>query len=268
MRPLIDNPDFRRRAPWWLIGLFVFLLLGYLLIGPVARWIADDATERDSVRDSWVQFLSLGAVLVALLNWSLATRQRTTDSYIAALDLLGADTATRRVAGVYALERIMANEPVYHAEIVDILESLVQEVTRDSGYEQQLKARLGSGKIRPQQDVQKAMTVLGRRPQGRREHDRLRFADTYLEGVNLRGANLENAVLRRANLANARLEGTILAGAELRDSNLRTAHLQNADLRGANLAGTHLSEAEGVIADDAQLAEAHCRPTDKCSVSG
>lgn len=262
---LIDDPVIKRRAMWWLLGLLVFLLLGYVLLGPVAKWMAEDEAGRDSVRDALVQFLSLGAVLAALLNWNLATRQRTTDSYIAALDLLGAETATRRVAGIYALERIMRNQPQYHAEIVEILESLVQEVTRDFDYEKQLKARLGSGKLRPRQDVQKALAVLGRRPRGRREQDRLRLADTYLEGVNLRGARLENAVLRRANLANARLEDAGLARAELRDANLRAAHLQKADLRGANLTGAHLAGAKGVSADDAQLAAAHCSPTERCS---
>ena len=87
----------------------------------------------------------------------------------------------------------------------------------------------------------------------------LRGADlqcALLCGVNLRGAFLQGADLRRADLRWTNLRGTYLCGANLRwadlygadlsKSNLRWANLQGALIREANLCSASLSWAENV----------------------
>jgi Pentapeptide repeats (8 copies) len=265
------------------------LLIGYVVLGPLSDWMADDQASIDAVRERWIQFLALGTVIVGLANWRNSVKQRTTDSFVAGLDLLGADTDTRRVAGIYALERIAKEDPRLHADVVDILSTLVREVARDPDYEKRRRARLGTQKMRPQQDVQAALSVLGRRPTGRRERGVLRLADTYLEGANLRDARLDGAVLRRTTLVDARLEGASLRNAQLRSADLRDAHLHDADLcdahlhdadlsranlcdahlhdadlSGAKLTNAHLAGSKGLVATIEQLAAAHCRPDGTC----
>jgi hypothetical protein len=267
------------------------LFLGYLILGPIAEWMAPGAPASseavDAIRERWIQLLGLGAVAVGLLNWRSAERRRATDRYIAGLELLGADTDTRRVAGVYALERVVSEDRTLHAEVVDVLSTLVREVTRDPDYEARVK-RAGR-KIRPQQDVQAALTALGRRNMRQRneEYDHLRLSDTYLEGANLRNAHLEMARLRHSILRDAKLERAKLQGAELRDADmsgadlehaiLHGAHLKNAFLTGAKMAnadltdaeleGAHLSGAESLTATESQMASAHCRPEEDCRIA-
>jgi len=65
----------------------------------------------------------------------------------------------------------------------------------------------------------------------------------YLEGANLRGANLRGAYLRGANLRGANLMGAYLRGANLRGAYLEGAYLRGANLRGAYLEGANLRDA-------------------------
>jgi hypothetical protein len=73
-------------------------------------------------------------------------------------------------------------------------------------------------------DVQAAMTVLGRRPQG---HQSGRLD---LHSVDLRNANLVGAQLQRADLGGAQLQGADLSGAQLQGADLSGAQLQHAYL--------------------------------------
>jgi uncharacterized protein YjbI with pentapeptide repeats len=75
-----------------------------------------------------------------------------------------------------------------------------------------------------------------------------------LEPLDLRGANLEDAVLEGAELSYANLEGVnlkgadlywvILFGANLKKSNLENASLNGADLKEASLRGANLKNAD------------------------
>ena len=75
------------------------------------------------------------------------------------------------------------------------------------------------------------------------------LVEAYLEGANLRGADLEGAYLRGANLRDADLAGANLRGANLRDAYLRGANLRGADLADANLRGANLRGADLVGAN-------------------
>lgn len=262
--PRILGGATRRRVIGVVLGAVLFVGFGWVLLGPLAGQMAQVPDELASLRSDWIGYLALGAVGVALLNWHLATRQRTSDAYVTGLELLGAESATRRVAGVYALERIMRDESRYHAEVVDILAAFVRESARDPDYRSGLQKRSG-GKVRPEQDLQAALTVLGRRPRGRDEHDDIRLSDAYLEGANLRHGQFQGARLRRAVLTDASLENVCLRKAKLRDADLTKANLSGADLNEAELTGAHLSGTVGSNVTATQLAAAHCRPDQKCA---
>lgn len=77
-----------------------------------------------------------------------------------------------------------------------------------------------------------------------------------LQGVDLTGANLRQAILLGSNLANANLSGTDLTDANLRGANLSGADLTNAILRYANLFGADMS---GAILDGTMVQDANFR---------
>ena len=92
------------------------------------------------------------------------------------------------------------------------------------------------------EDVQAAMTVLGRR---RLDYEdsawhrlNLRFAN--LRGLDLRSAHLEGADLEGANLEATDLAGACLCGVHLRNTLMNETVLENADLRRADLTGAIL----------------------------
>ncbi len=61
-----------------------------------------------------------------------------------------------------------------------------------------------------------------------------------LNGINLREANLNEAILSNTQLREAHLEGAKLNFANLEGANLKAAHLEGTSLRGALLGGTDL----------------------------
>jgi len=65
-----------------------------------------------------------------------------------------------------------------------------------------------------------------------------------LQGANLRGTNLQEAELRDVNLQGAKLGNVNLQRAKLRNANLQEAKLQNVNLQGAKLRGANLQEAK------------------------
>jgi len=92
------------------------------------------------------------------------------------------------------------------------------------------------------EDVQAAMTVLGRRrldyEDGPWRPLNLRFVN--LSGLNLESAHLEGADLEGANLRNVNFTGACLCGAHLRKTLMNEVTLNRADLRRADLTGAIL----------------------------
>lgn len=67
--------------------------------------------------------------------------------------------------------------------------------------------------------------------------------DAKLDGMNIVGANLDDADLQRASLVGARLEGSRLIRANLGDANLQRANLTGAILINARLHGADVRDA-------------------------
>jgi hypothetical protein len=86
---------------------------------------------------------------------------------------------------------------------------------------------------------------------------------SLLEGAELQGADLENALLIDSNLIAADLRNAVLKGARLENANLSAADLSDADLSGAALVHADLT---GVRLDGADLTDARLDSADLSDV--
>jgi len=86
----------------------------------------------------------------------------------------------------------------------------------------------------------------------------------YLRDTNLTAANLRDTTLPGANLSGASLKGADLSGAYLRGANLEGAVLNGANLAGANLHGANLykADASGANFIGAYLSQANLQEAD------
>ncbi|WP_420082858.1 pentapeptide repeat-containing protein (plasmid) [Streptomyces sp. JL4002] len=172
----------------------------------------------------------------------MAREDQVTGRYVEAIKLLAVQDSkdkgvglTERLGGIYALERIMRDSEKDHDTVVQVLAAFVRqhapapdpEVAENSGETDVPGTR---------DDVQAALTVLGRRP-WRDESQAVDLSFTALwradlVGARLAGANLIGAELQRADLTGADLKEARLAAATFTD-----AKMHRLDLRGADLVG-------------------------------
>ncbi|MFE7903041.1 pentapeptide repeat-containing protein [Streptomyces sp. NPDC057424] len=167
----------------------------------------------------------------------VAREGQVTERYVEAIKLLSSGSLTQRLGGIYSLERIMRDSEKDHATIVEVLAAFI----RDSAPEIPVAPDGSSpneARSSPEEDVQAALAVLGRRPECIEEEARLNLSRT-----NLRGADLLEARLAGANLADSSLEGASLFGADLRGAYLDGVRLDQADLSEARLDEVDLSGA-------------------------
>ena len=174
---------------------------------------------------------------------ALARSEQLTDRYTKAVELLGHAVLDVRLGGIYALERLARDSAADHPTVMDVLGAYVRErsrpITEEDGTE-----RWGS---RPAEDVQAALTVLGRRctEDGWDWPGPPRLTNLDLNGVDLTGANLRGADLTGTQLAGARLDRTDLTGARLQGTSLRRARIHH----------TTMVEVDALLSDliDAEL---------------
>jgi uncharacterized protein YjbI with pentapeptide repeats len=193
----------------------------------------------------------------------LTREGQVTERFTRAIDQLGHVNLDVRLGGIYALERIAGDSSQDKPAITEVLTAFVRghaawPPSSSSPHGQDPSTKdLSPFQVRAQ-DVQAAVTVLGRPPIGPAQ--RLDLAATDLRGANLRGAQLQQANLRRAQLQEADLQHAQLREADLRRAQLQKADLQHAQLREANLdhvqlRGAYLQHAElqGADLSDAEL---------------
>jgi uncharacterized protein YjbI with pentapeptide repeats len=247
---------------------------------------------------TYAQIIGGGILIIgAFLTWrTLRTNQETqiTQRFATAIQLLGAERDDKspkietRIGAIYALERIAQDSQRDHWPIVEILSAYIRG---RAPWIAEKEPQAERSAIKPDGDVQAALTVLSRRSreveEGRNRHIDLRktdlrgaelvearlagahLRDANLTGADLRGADLREAVLREANLTEtlltvanlmaADLRGTVLTKAVLAWADLRGADLRGANLRGTDLAEAHLNEADltATHLNEADLTEAH-----------
>jgi hypothetical protein len=176
----------------------------------------------NSTRTAMVTLLAataaLGTLLYTVRTYALSRTGQVTERYSTAVGQLGDDSP--------------ADQPA----AVDVLSAFVRGAA----------ARPDTG--HPADDVQAALTVLGRRRRTASERP-----------LNLRGSNLRGIDMQRADLRGARLDGADLTGASLIEADLRLAVLCDATLDRAKLIAVRLEDAtmSGASLRGADLYRAH-----------
>jgi len=211
---------------------------------------------------------------VALDNLRVTEEGKLTERFSKAVELLGSDKLDVRLGGIYALERIARDSQKDHWTVMEVLTAFVREQSRAEYEKKEPKATndqededisSDESKVRLREDIQVALTVIGRRKWVEQEQPgqvvdlnnsflkRANLSDAPLIGANLKEANLSEADLMGANLSWAFLSKSNLSWASLICVNLYKAYLRKADLSWARLASANLSKAD---LSEANLSEA------------
>lgn len=187
---------------------------------------------------------------------TLERARRCDEAFVAAAPMLGAGAMTVRAAGVYALERLLAEERTLHDAVVRTLVVFIRERAPARGDDQpdEVDEKPDEAEVefeRPADDVTAALRALARRPV-RDEADALDLSSTRLAGAELSGYT---DVAGGARFAGVRMFSTELYGANLRGANLTGATLSYADLRMSwfQQAGMAAADLTGAKLDDADL---------------
>ena len=249
----------RRALPY---GLLVALCLATLaaislLIARIPQWQASIASIKDAkdrvaaendVFRNIIQVLGGAFFLLGVYftwrNFHLAQEGQITQRFNDAIEHLGSEKAEVRLGGIYALARIARDSPKDHSSVMRVFSTYVRETTR----------RTPAEPVAP--EVQAILTMIGRRTvEFETDDEPIDLSESYLPGVNLRGAQLERLNLDGANLARANLERALLRGATLRGAALEDAFLRFADLRDTDLTGADLRQASmrDVLLDGANI---------------
>ena len=178
----------------------------------------------------------------------IALSERVTDRFIRAVDQLnaaGPENLTKRLGGIYALERIARESADDHGPVMEILAAFVRQNAP--------RTQDDVSKPRPPEDIQAVLTVIGRRDRSRREANRIDLSSTDLAKANLSGAYLPNVILSGSDLSEGVLNHACLRDADLSKANLSFADLIQVNMSRACLVGTDVTRAFMV---NANLAEA------------
>ncbi|MFF3819416.1 pentapeptide repeat-containing protein [Streptomyces bluensis] len=270
---LAMNPKSKRIA----LGVaFSLVILGYALLLWRGPWWIDGAHLRSKnlepadgvvITGFRTMLVALGAGAVAALGLSYThkghkqteklfehTRDRdreqaelvregqVTDRYVEAIKLLSEKGTTKRLGGIYALERIMKDSEKDHMTVVEVLAAFIREHTPLRASHRKAKGsspKSGFNGVKPGGAVQAALTVLGRRPI-RPEKNRI-----DLRNSDLRGADLSSAYLVRFNFSGSDLRGADLSASHLHGVNLRDTRLDGACFVESLLDGCFLDGAQG-----------------------
>ena len=197
-----------------------------------------------------------------------------------ATENLGHQTASVRLGGIYALDRLARSNEGYLVSIVEILCAHLRETTQQSNDEEKdgeegkredekrdKKKYTEKHKDKPSNEIQSLLEVLSGLNQFSKEKQKdkqskpvcLNLSGAYLVRINLRnaylkGANLIGTNLQKVSLVQAQLQGADLSRAQLQEAKLQGAQMEKAKLRKtqlqrARLQGTFLRNAEMQGAD-------------------
>jgi hypothetical protein len=273
---------------WWIALATLFILVWWLVPPFLYRHTGttNDAKLK-AITDSRTALLAgligVGALLTFWLNnrvyritertVKVTEQGHITERYTKAIEQLGSDRLDVRLGGIYALEHIAVDSPSYHPTIVEVLSAFTRDHSHPIYRWRQHSAQFGQPKeVSPEEelqkakahvsapeyplpdDVQAAATVLGRLPHPT-TGSRGDLHQAHLARAQLDRANLSGARLGGANLTGATLVGADLSGAQLTLANLSGAQLSGAFLSGALLHGANLSQAEGLMQLELDVAQ-------------
>jgi hypothetical protein len=211
-------------------------------LAPAARGELINQARTAAVQALGGIVIAVGAVLT-VRNLRLTRDGQITDRFNDAVQHLGGERVSVRVAAIHALGRIARDSRADQGAVMAILGDHLREYCpwpvpsrRPTGASKKVDGA-------PYAEVNAAARVLRQRRPGR-DDGVLDFS-----GIDWRDAPLSGVRLRGANLVGANLKDAYLNGADLEDAVLARTTLRGASLRGANLRGAWLGAADFSHAD-------------------
>ena len=179
---------------------------------------------------------------------------------------LGDESASVRLGGIYALQKLAESNKNYLASIAEILCTHLRETTQQKGYQKKYKDK-PSNEI---QSLAKVLSVLNSQKEenGNFNFLRLDLSASYLVGADLRNACLQDVNLRKTNLQGASLDKAqmqmaYLVGAQMQRTHCNEAQLQGVSLHEAQMQGARLwrAQLQGATLIRTQMQGAELRET-------
>ena len=272
LRPIRDVLDWH--------GFWPSVALVAPAVGLFLSWLYWEELRGDieslstTIRNVGLVIGGLTAIPLAVWRSFVAERQADTaqqsllnERYQRGAEMLGSNTLSVRLGGIYALKRLAAEHPdQYHVQIMELLCAFVREPPEDNA------SKAGADLGEPphavatlREDVQAVMDVIAARlPQHLALEGEARFR-LDLHGSDLRGARLTGANLVSAPATDwsgvtmaeilTRGEATDLSDAKLCSANLTLAELPKANLSSACLCRAWLGHTDlsGAKLTDASL---------------
>lgn len=174
-----------------------------------------------------------------------------------AIEHLGHQSDSVRLGGAYELFHLAQDTEDLRQTILDILCAHIRRTTGEEEYREKYKWK-------PSEEVQSLLTLLFVQKHEVFKGLHINLQRSWLNGVDLKEARLEKAILNNtylqgADLGMAYLQGANLWGTHLQEAQLLMARLQGADLRDACLQGADLRMA---YLQGANLIVAHLQGAD------
>ena len=252
---------------WWMVAVGTWVLASSIVacvFWDELRGVGESPSE--TIRNLGVVVGGVVAILLTVWRSTIATRQLETsqgsllnERYQEATRMLGSDVLSVRLGGIHALSSLARERPEqYHLPAMELLSAFVRHPIGEAESKRDSPA-LGGSSDEPvlREDVQAAVTALGRRSSAGLAIEEERFAERATEMTNrgirdtmneytvldLHGADLSGAELGYLNLAGANLCGAKLDYASLLLTKLSRAKLVDASLTYAMIGGLDMSRA-------------------------
>ncbi len=235
---------------WFALTALILLSAGLWFTYWQWDWLNSEASTTVSNSETLrnVGLLLAGALAFVFAGWRAWVAERQVvaaegsllnERYQKGADMLGSDSLSVRLAGIYALQQLVEQQPEqFHIQILKLFCAFARHPTEiETELSGDEKPRNTSPRSR--EDVRAAMKAISVRNK----------AGILLERrscfrLDLRLADLRDARLMNADLSHAILTDADLSGAWLEDANLSYAWLDGANLSGCRLGGANLSGAD------------------------
>lgn len=232
---------------WWVLPILFLTGLGLYWLVPSWQAISMIPTTETRVSSEIelvkaVAQVALGLLVLGTLyvTWrrakaaeqtvAVAQEGQITERFTRAIEQLGSEKMEIRLGGIFALERIARDSKKDHWQVIEVLTAYVRENAPADGISNPKPFRSVSV------DIQAILEVLGRRKVAYESpNQKLNLRMTDLRGAELEGAILQNVDLRMTDLHNVIFKDADLRGAKMFHASIRNANLDGADLRGAKL---------------------------------
>lgn len=229
---------------------------GFVLIGGLYFTRETLKTSQETVRintrntEATIENVRLNAENTAatIENQKQTQLGLTAERFYRACEQLGNPSRHVRLGALYALESIAKDSDRDFDQVVSVISAYVREEARkdESASYDYVRAEPGTAQSsRCPEDIQAALTILGRRRTIRDQDDGppLDLSNTVLSGARLRDANLQKAIFDNSVMHNVRIHDCNFARAQFKHADVRGSEFYSTDLRQTNFVSANLEDA-------------------------